>query len=165
MNRPEWDDYFVSLAFLLAGRSIDSQTKHAAVAVANDKTILAIGFNSAPRGMNDDAVPVTRPYKYPYMIHAEIAMMANAAKHGIRLEGSTVYLTGHSCGDCFRALINCGIKKVIFGPQNSACVDTESKKVIEHMNQNKQIEIQHYVGKGFIDFLENRTNFVKSNFS
>lgn len=130
LDRPDWDTYFITLALLVAQRSIDPSTKHGAIAVDKDNTILAVGYNSPPRGCQDNLIPLTRPEKYAFMVHAEEALICNAAKHGISLNGATLYITGHPCDRCFRGILNAGIKKVVYGPIGAKCVD---EKVIENI--------------------------------
>lgn len=150
----------MALCFVIAGRSLDAQTKHGSLAVAPDKTVLALGYNSPPRGMDDSVVPTTRPEKYPYMVHSEAALIANAAKHGISLDGASLYITGFPCNECFRLIINSGFKRVIFGPQGSNCVDSNTRDIVDKMNSNKQLELVEYTSKNFFNFLQNRIDFL-----
>jgi dCMP deaminase len=143
LDRPSWTEYFMSMAFLIAQRSIDP-TKHGVVVVAQDNTILSVGYNSPPRGCHDEIVPLTRPLKYYYMSHAEINAIANAARNGICLQGATFYITGHPCAACFRSIINVGAKKIIYGPVQSVCIVEDEMQAIQDMNSSGQIEIVSY---------------------
>ena len=64
MGRPDWIDYFISMAFLVAQRSLDPSTKHGCIVTCEDKTILAVGYNGPPRNCIDENVPLDRPKKY-----------------------------------------------------------------------------------------------------
>ncbi len=116
MERPDWHTYFMSIAFVVAQRSIDTSTKVGCVVVNKENSILTTGYNGPPRGMKDINIPTTRPEKYSYMSHAEINAIANAARHGISLRDSVFYVTTPPCDVCFRSIINCGAEKVIYGP-------------------------------------------------
>lgn len=132
--RPDWDVYFMSLCFVVAQRSIDPNTKHGCVVVSDDNTILSVGYNGPPRGCLDERVPLTRPEKYAYFSHSEVNAIANAARHGVALRGSTFYITGFPCEVCFRSMINVGAKTVVYGNIPSKCVGDDGKKIVLTMN-------------------------------
>lgn len=144
MDRPDWDTYFITQCFLIAQRSIDSSTKHGSLAVDKDHTVLALGFNSPPRGCCDEEIPLTRPEKYEYFIHAERAMINNAAKCGTTLDNSTVYITGHPCIHCMKDLISIGAKKVIYGPVQSNCLTEEMKISMNLILKDQSIILEAY---------------------
>lgn len=143
-TRPNWDQWLLSLCFVIAERSLDPSTKHGCVVASNDKTILSVGFNGPPRGINDSLVPLTRPEKYDWFIHSEEAAIINAARHGVDLNGSTFYITGKPCERCFGKMISVGAKRIIHGPITSACVDTKSNDIISKLNSNNIIELIEY---------------------
>jgi dCMP deaminase len=134
-DRPDWDTYFMSMCFLVAQRSIDPSTKHGCVVIDKERAILSTGYNGPPRGSDDTTIPLTRPEKYPYLIHAEENAILNAARNGISLKGSTFYVTGHPCDNCFRMMLGVGAEAVVVGPVSSACVAGESMKVINLLNK------------------------------
>jgi dCMP deaminase len=99
-----------------ATKSKDRSTKVGAVIVGTSHNVLSIGFNGFPRGVNDDVDSRhERPIKYMFTEHAERNAVYNAARHGIRLEGATLYLNGGGlpCADCARAVIQAGIVEVV----------------------------------------------------
>ena len=109
-----WTDYFLSIAEVVKMKSKDESTQIGAVIVGDDKEILSTGYNSFPRGL-DDNLPERqeRPEKYFYFEHAERNAIYNASRVGTRLKGSTIYITsGLPCSDCARGIINSGIKEV-----------------------------------------------------
>jgi dCMP deaminase len=110
----DWDQYFMSLVFLLAMKSKDKSTHVGAVVVADDNTILATGYNSFPRGCQDHLPErQERPEKYFWFEHAERNAIYNAARKGHKLEGSRLYTNGVPCMDCARGVVQAGIKEVI----------------------------------------------------
>jgi len=126
----EWTEYFLGIAEQVKLKSKDESTQIGAVIVGKDKEILSTGYNSFPRGL-DDNLPERqeRPVKYFYFEHAERNAIYNAARVGIPLDGSTIYLTsGLPCADCGRAIINSGIKKVFCKP---ICTTKNKEKWLE----------------------------------
>jgi len=134
MTRPDWETYYLSLCFHIAERSPDPDTKHGTIFVAPDHTPLSFGYNGFPRGCDDSMIPLTRPEKYSWIVHAEEAAIDNAAKHGMAaLNGSTVYSTGCPCARCARGIINAGAIAVICGPVESFCIDAAEKELVIKM--------------------------------
>lgn len=109
-----WDDYFMNLARAVAERSKDRSTKVGCVIVGPDNEIRSTGYNSFPRGINDD-VPErhARPEKYVWTEHAERNAIYAAARVGTPLKGCKAYLPWFPCMDCARALIQSGIVELI----------------------------------------------------
>ena len=149
-DRPDWDDYYMAQAFVIATRSIDTSTKCGCIVVSEDKTPLSQGYNSPPRGCDDAKVPMTRPEKYSYMAHAEENAIANAARVGNKLKGSTFYITAFPCSKCFREIKNTGAKKIVYGT-NTAHMhtkegsDIDDFEIIKFMNKDGQVEIVQYL--------------------
>ena len=110
-----WKDYFVSIAEQVKEKSKDIKTKIGAVIVGKDNEILSTGYNSFPRGLNDNVVQrQERPEKYFWFEHAERNAIYNAARIGVSLKQSTVYLTsGLPCMDCARGLVQSGVIKIV----------------------------------------------------
>jgi dCMP deaminase len=144
-NRPDWDSYFMSIAFVAAMRSIDPSTKHGCV-ITKNKKILSIGYNGPPRGLNDEMIPLTRPEKYPFMTHAEENAILNS---DVSMEDSVVYITGWPCHKCFRMLIQKGVSEIIYGPiswcQDDA--DMNATKLMLSAQQEKKTKMTEYLSK------------------
>lgn len=118
VSRPDWDSYFLALAFVASRRSMDPSTKHGAVLVDANRHVLSMGFNSFPAGMDDASLPLCRPSqtvawhesKYPWMDHAEVNAIANAATSLWSAAGPvTAYVTGTPCFACSKSLCRSGI--------------------------------------------------------
>ena len=109
-----WIEYFLGIAEQVKLKSKDESTQIGAVVVGVDNEILSTGYNSFPRGLVDsNPERQERPEKYFWIEHAERNCIYNAARIGVSLKNSTMYLTaGPPCCDCARAIINSGIKKV-----------------------------------------------------
>lgn len=112
-----WDRRFLQLALEIAGWSKDTSSRFGCVIVGPDKQIRATGFNGIPRGVEDDwethPERYTRPRKYHWSEHAERNAIYNAARDGVSLAGSTLYVNGRPCADCARAIIQTGIVRVV----------------------------------------------------
>jgi len=111
-----WDEYFYKMAEHVKTKSKDRSTQCGSVIVGVANNVLGIGFNGFPRGVNDyEDARHERPAKYLYTEHGERNAIYNAARHGIKLEGSRIYLSGGGlpCADCARAIIQSGIVEVI----------------------------------------------------
>tara|TARA_R110000744_G_scaffold46571_7_gene102931 strand:+ start:4685 stop:5152 length:468 start_codon:yes stop_codon:yes gene_type:complete len=110
-----WKEYYRGIAHEVKTKSKDKYTKIGAVIVGRDGEILSTGYNSFPRGINDN-IPErqNRPEKYYFFTHAELNAIVNAARIGVSTKGSTMYMTcGIPCSDCARAIINAGIEKIV----------------------------------------------------
>jgi dCMP deaminase len=113
MNRPNWDQYFISLCYLAASRSQDDSTHAGTVIVRSDNSVVTTGYNNPIRGMDISEVPKTRPEKYFYMEHAERNAIYTAAGNGVSLKGCKLYINFLPCADCARAIVQSGISSVI----------------------------------------------------
>lgn len=110
-----WEDYFMELAAVTATKSKDPRTKVGCVIATEDKTVAATGFNGIPRGVQDLPERMLPPVKYDWTSHAEENAVASAARSGIKLKGSTAFVTHHPCVCCARMLIQAGVVRVIVG--------------------------------------------------
>ena len=109
-----WDDYFAGLLAHVAIKSKDPATKFGAVIVGPDKEIRSTGYNSFPRGLDDNVqARLERPEKYHWMEHAERNAIYNAARCGTQLKSCTLYINAHPCIDCARAIVQAGIAEVV----------------------------------------------------
>ena len=113
-----WDEYFMGIAMLAARRSKDPNTQVGACIVSQDNIIISTGYNGMPKGCSDDEFPWDRKgeneaaTKYPYVVHAELNAILNAS--GRDLRGSRIYVALFPCNECAKAIIQSGIKEVIY---------------------------------------------------
>lgn len=111
---PNWDEYFMSIARAVATRSKDRSTKVGCVIVGPDNEIRSTGYNSFPRGINDDVEERhQRPEKYVWTEHAERNAIYAAARTGTPTDGCRAFLPWFPCMDCARAIVQAGIKEVV----------------------------------------------------
>lgn len=115
-NYISWDEYFMAVAQIVRARSKDPHTKVGACIVKNNR-IISTGYNGFPNGCDDhkypwgksDPNPVNN--KYFYVTHAELNAILNARQS---VEDCTLYVTLFPCNECAKAIIQSGIKKVIY---------------------------------------------------
>lgn len=127
-----WEEYFMGVALLAAKRSKDPNTQVGACIVSKDNIILSIGYNGFPCGCSDDQFPWEREgedTKYPYVVHAELNAILNA--NGRDLRGARLYVALFPCNECAKAIIQSGIKEVVYLSDKYA--DTPSTKASKKM--------------------------------
>ena len=112
-KRLEKHEYYLEIAKTVAKRSQDKDTQVGMIMVnPNTGAIISTGYNGFVRGADDEHLPLTRPLKYEFFVHAEPNMIYNCARNGIATDGCIVYGTTTPCGPCLRALWQCGISKM-----------------------------------------------------
>ncbi len=110
-----WDEYFMGVAMLAARRSKDPSTQVGACIVSRDNIIISTGYNGMPKGCSDDEFPWDREgeeTKYPYVVHAELNAILNA--NGRDLRGSRIYVALFPCNECAKAIIQSGIREIVY---------------------------------------------------
>ena len=122
-TRPSWDEYFMGIARVVAGRATCLHRQVGAV-VVRDKRILATGYNGAPTGLPHcldigclrDQVGARSGERQELCraSHAEQNALEQAARYGIALEGATLYSTTAPCSICAKMLVNAGIRRVVY---------------------------------------------------
>lgn len=107
-------------ASLWAKRSKDPHTQVGVVIIGSDDRVLSIGYNGAPNGYPDEKVNWSRDAekeedrKYAKVIHAELNAILNFKGLTSDLRGSTLYTTHFPCNKCTLALIQVGVKRVVY---------------------------------------------------
>ena len=145
-----WDEYFMGVAMLSGMRSKDPNTQVGACIVSEDNKILSMGYNGFPKGCPDDEFPWERegadPYetKYFYSTHSELNAILNY--RGGSLEGSKIYVTLFPCNECAKAIIQSGIKTIIYADDKYA--DTAAVRASKRMLRSAGIEIVRYQRSG-----------------
>lgn len=110
-----WDEYFMGVSLLASKRSKDPNTQVGACIVDNANVILSTGYNGFPYGCSDDVFPWEREgcdTKYNYVVHAELNAILNAG--GRSLKGAKIYVDLFPCNECAKAIIQSGIKEVVY---------------------------------------------------
>ena len=122
-GRPSWDQYFMSIAELVAQRATCIRRRVGAVLV-RDKRIVTTGYNGVPTGIQhcldvgclreSQGVPSGERHELCRGLHAEQNAIIQAAVYGISLEGATLYCTNQPCAICSKMLINVRVKKILY---------------------------------------------------
>jgi dCMP deaminase len=129
-----WDEYFMGVAVLSSLRSKDPNTQVGACIVNTDHKIVGVGYNGFPIGVDDDEIPWEREgewleTKYPYVCHAELNAILNAISSN--LKGCTLYVGLFPCNECAKAIIQSGIKEVVFlSDKYSEADNTKASKLM-----------------------------------
>lgn len=116
-NYITWDEYFMGIAELSAQRSKDPNTQVGACIVDEHFHIISLGYNGAPTGYADDLIPWNiregNPFltKYVYVCHSEMNAILNSP---ISVHGMTLYVTLFPCHDCAKAIVQAGIKEIVY---------------------------------------------------
>jgi dCMP deaminase len=133
-----WTEYFLNIAEQVKLKSKDKSTQIGAVIVGVDNEVLSTGYNSFPRGLDDSKEErQERPEKYFWFEHAERNAIYNAARIGVSLKNSTIYLTsGLPCMDCARGIVNSGIKVVWC---KTECTTKNKEKWVESQMKSQQL--------------------------
>ncbi|MBR5207487.1 MAG: dCMP deaminase family protein [Erysipelotrichaceae bacterium] len=129
-----WDEYFMGLAHLSALRSKDPITQVGACIVDGNNKVVSIGYNGFPMGCSDDEFPWGREggmleSKYAFVVHAELNAILNSPRS---LAGCTLYVSLFPCNECAKAIIQSGIRKVVYECDKYAKEDNviASKKML-----------------------------------
>jgi dCMP deaminase len=122
MDRPSWDEYFMTIAEDVSRRSTCLRRRVGAILVV-DRRLLATGYNGAPSGVphcaetgclrERMAVPSGERQELCRGLHAEQNAIIQAAKHGVRIDGATLYTTLHPCSMCAKMAINAGVRRIV----------------------------------------------------
>jgi dCMP deaminase len=112
-----WDEYFMGVALLSGLRSKDPSTQVGACIVNSQNKIVGAGYNGLPMGCSDEDFPWEKTgdflqTKYPYVCHAELNAILNNI--GMDLSGCRIYTALFPCNECSKAIIQAGIKEVIY---------------------------------------------------
>lgn len=145
-----WDEYFMGIAMLSAERSKDNSTQVGACIVNEDKKIVSVGYNGMPTGCCDDEMPWEREAdspldtKYPFVCHAELNAILNSNIGN--LGGCTLYVTLFPCNECAKAIIQSGIKRVVYYSNKYA--ETDGVRASVMLFERCGIKIEQYTPSG-----------------
>ena len=139
-----WDEYFMGIAKLSALRSKDPNTQVGACIVSPEHKILSMGYNGFPIGCSDDDFSWSREgedNKYLYTTHSELNAILNY--RGGSLDGTTIYVTLFPCNECAKAIIQSGIREVVYASDKYA--GTMSVVASKRMLESSGVTVREYV--------------------
>jgi dCMP deaminase len=154
MPRPSWDQYFIDITHLVATRTTCLRRQVGALLV-KDKNILATGYNGTPSGIrhceevgclrDQLKVPSGERHELCRGLHAEQNAIIQAARHGVNIDGSTLYCTTMPCIICTKMVINAGIKRIVYeegyGDQLASEMLAEAGIVLDRFERHKYGEV------------------------
>ena len=146
MNRPDNDEYFMEMAFLVSKRSTCLRRRVGAV-IVRDKHVISTGYNGSPRGTKHCEelgcirqqlnIPSGTRHELCRGVHAEQNAITQAAYFCTSVANATIYTTTFPCSMCAKILINAGITEVVYA---DGYVDDLSKKLFAETN----IKVREY---------------------
>ena len=147
MKRPDWDEYFIEIAKVVATRSTCLRRTYGAVLV-NDQIIISTGYNGAPRGEKNCVdvnlchreemnVPKGERYELCVAVHAEQNALIHADPN--KMKNATLYIAGFNadgtladgkpCLLCRRMIRNALISKVVYLAKDGSLIACEPKDI------------------------------------
>ena len=148
MSVISWDEYFMGIALLSAKRSKDPSTQVGACIVDEDNKVVSIGYNGMPRQLDESKLTWEKGEglnsKYLYVCHAEFNAILNI-RNGSSLKGCTLYVTLFPCNECAKAIIQTGIKKIIYLSDKYA--DSVSTLASKKMFELAGVNVEKYQGR------------------
>jgi dCMP deaminase len=138
MSRPSWHEYFMQITELVSTRATCLRRKVGAI-IVRDRRILSTGYNGPPQNImhceerggclrDKLKIPSGQRMELSRAIHAEQNAIIQAAKVGISIQDSTLYVTTHPCFTCAKMLINAGVKEIIY---KDGYPDEFAKEILE----------------------------------
>ena len=155
MSRPSWDEYFLNLMEEIGKRGTCDRGMSGCL-IVKDKRILSTGYVGSPSGI-DHCDQIGHQIKKTVhednsvsqhcvrTAHAEMNAICNAARHGVKIEGATIYSKMEPCYTCAKAIINAGIKRVVAGNKYHAA--TDSREILARAGIKLEVvneELEHY---------------------
>jgi len=114
-ERVSWETYFMNIAKEVSTRSTCDR-KHVGAVIVRDKTLLSTGYNGSIKGLphcNDAGCEMVDGHCIRTS-HAEANAIVQAAKNGVKIDGSEIYVTASPCYNCFKLIANSGIKVIFY---------------------------------------------------
>ena len=144
-----WDEYFMGIALLSCERSKDPNTKVGACIVDENNKVVSIGYNGMPSGCDESQLSWNRgeglDSKYLYVCHAEFNAILNTRNGTSALKGCTLYVTLFPCNECTKAIIQTGIKEVVY--LSNKYEDTVGVQASKRMLLLAGVKIRQYEGR------------------
>lgn len=109
----KFDERYLRMADIWSENSYCTRRKVGAL-IVKEKMIISDGFNGTPSGFEnvcEDESGLTKPY----VLHAEANAITKIARSGNNSDGATLYVTASPCIECAKLIIQCGIKRVVYG--------------------------------------------------
>lgn len=140
-----WEEFFMGAAQLAALRSKDPSTQVGSCIVTPQNKIVSTGYNGPPAGVPSDDIPWDREgsfvnTKYPYVCHSELNSILNAS---VPLDGCRIYVSLFPCHECAKAIIQSGIKEVIY--ISDKYFGTDSNRASKFLLEKARVSYRKFV--------------------
>jgi dCMP deaminase len=133
--RPSWDEYFIDISHAVATRATCDRGRMGCVIVKN-KQIMVTGYVGSPKGLPHCDEIGHQMKKVTHgdgsesnhcvrTTHAEQNAIVQAAKHGISIDGATLYGKMTPCSVCAKLIITSGIQRVVCEKRYHAGAESE----------------------------------------
>lgn len=145
---PDRDDYYMGCAWLASRKSKDPRTQIGAYIISSNNVPISAAYNGPPAAIDDTAINWDRPYKYPFIHHAE----SNAIWWGRHtcMNGASIYVTGPPCKACMLDIVRSGIQQVIYYPQrcdpDSLLANAEEWRISQEIAALGNIKLKKFAG-------------------
>jgi len=134
-DRLDWDEYFMTIAYLVSRRSSCHRLKVGCVLV-KDNRIISSGYNG--HLPNTKHRSIIRNNHEQLTVHSEVNSILDCAKRNVNTHNCIAYVTHYPCLNCFKSLITAGIKKIIYGE------DYKNDIIVKELQEELNIEIIKY---------------------
>ena len=108
-DRLSWDEYFMSVAFLISSRST-CERLHVGCVIVMDNRIISAGYNGFLPGAPH--MSIVRNNHEQATVHAEQNAITDCASRGVSVKGGIAYITHYPCLNCAKILAAAGIKEI-----------------------------------------------------
>jgi dCMP deaminase len=132
-----WDVFYLKMCYLIARKSKDKSSKIGSILIKEDKSIISAGFNGLPIGCLEKEKKNERPEKYYHWEHSERSAIYLAARNGIQTKDSLLVTISVPCTDCCRAIIQSGVKMVLYHKQHKDIFYAENEKWAESCKRSE----------------------------
>lgn len=110
-GRLGWDEYFMTIAYLISKRSSCDRLNVGCV-ITRDNMIISTGYNGHIAGTPHNSLVVNNHEQLT--IHAEVNAVCHSSKNGVSLKNSKAYVTHHPCVNCTKTLIAAGVVEIVY---------------------------------------------------
>ena len=115
-SRPSWDEYFMTMAYLISKRSTCNKLQVGCVIIKNNR-VISTGYNG--NIANTEHISIVRDNHEMATLHAEMNAVCDSSKRGVSILDSVVYVSHFPCLNCTKILIAAGVKEIIYGEDYS----------------------------------------------
>jgi dCMP deaminase len=138
-----WDEYFMTMTYLISMKSKDPSTKVGAVIVGPNKEIRSTGYNGLPRTIADRPYRYeNRKYKHFAINHAEENAILNCALVGVSTMGCTLYCPWLPCANCAKFIIQSGIAEVVYDKNFPGNIEPHDEKWKESIEISRELLLE-----------------------